>query len=128
MPKDKPPSISEAEWDVIKVLWERQPLTAGQVVAALAGARRWRPRTVKTLLARLVKKGAVRARIDDTGKYFYQAAVSRQAVTRYEARSFLSRVFDGALLPAVVTFLKEGELSPQEIQQLREILKREDRP
>src|SRR4051794_14111134 len=93
MPKEKTPNISDAEWDVIKVLWERQPLTAGQVVTALEETRRgrrWRPRTVKTMLARLVKKGAVRSRVDDEGRYLYQAAVSRQAATRDETRSFLS--------------------------------------
>jgi BlaI family penicillinase repressor len=115
------PSISDAEWDVIKVLWDRGPLTAGEVVEALQSARDWKPRTVKTLLARLVKKGAVRAEVQDK-RYLYRPAITRQAATRKEARSFLARVFDGALLPAVVTFLKESDLSPNELRELRQIL------
>ena len=121
------PNISEAEWDVIKVLWDRGPLTAGQVVEALAGASDWRPRTIKTLLARLVKKGAVRCDVRSDKRYHYRAVVTRQAAARREARSFLSRVFDGALVPAVVTFLKESDLSPQDAQELKRILDREGR-
>ena len=114
-------NISEAEWEVIKVLWDAGPMTAGQVVEALAHSRSWAPRTVKTLLSRLVRKGAVRCDVQDK-KHLYRAAITRSAATRREARSFLSRVFDGALVPAVVTFLKESELSSADLQQLRKIL------
>jgi BlaI family penicillinase repressor len=116
-----PPSISDAEWDVIKVLWDRGPMTAGQVVEAMQPERDWKPRTVKTLLARLVKKGAVRADVHDK-RYLYRPVITRQAATRREARSFLARVFDGALVPAVVTFLKESDLSPDELRELRQVL------
>lgn len=119
------PNISEAEWDVIKVIWDSGPLTAGQIVAALEGQKHWRPRTIKTLLARLVKKGAVKSVVEDK-KYVYRAAISRQQAARHEARSFLSRVFDGALVPAVVTFLKETDLSADDVQQLKQILDREE--
>jgi BlaI family penicillinase repressor len=121
-----PASISEAEWDVIKVLWDRGPMTAGGVVQALAPTRDWKPRTTKTLLARLVKKGAVRCGAQDN-RYIYSAAITRQSATRREARSFLARVFDGALAPALVTFLKESDLSPDDVRQLREILESEAR-
>ena len=119
------PNISDAEWDVIKVIWDAgAALTAGQIVAALEGQKHWRPRTIKTLLARLVKKGAVRCQIEEK-RYVYRAALTRQQAARREARSFLSRVFDGALVPAVVTFLKESDLSPDDVQQLKAILDRE---
>src|SRR3954470_11167477 len=104
------PNISEAEWDVIKVIWESGPLTAGQIVNALEGQKHWRPRTIKTLLSRLVEKGAVETAIQDK-RYVYRAALTHQQAARQEARSFLSRVFDGALVPAVATFLKETDLS-----------------
>jgi BlaI family penicillinase repressor len=118
-------SISDAEWDVIKVIWDRGPLTAGQVVEALSTRTDWRPRTIKTLLARLVKKGAVRCEVQRDNRYLYRAAISRKAAARSEARSFLSRVFDGALVPAVVTFLKESDLSPEDANELRKILDEE---
>jgi BlaI family penicillinase repressor len=55
----KMPQISDAEWDVMKVLWDRGQAGAQEVTEALAVERNWRPQTVKTLLNRLVKKGAV---------------------------------------------------------------------
>ena len=126
----QPLGISEAEWGVIKVIWDRGgALTAGELVTALlesAPHRRWRPRTIKTLLSRLVKKGAVRCEIKDK-RYLYHAAIARDTAVRREARSFLARVFDGALVPAVVTFLKESDLSSDEIEQLKHILESEAR-
>jgi BlaI family penicillinase repressor len=119
------PNISEAEWEVIKVIWDAgAPLTAGKIVAALSGQKQWRPRTVKTLLARLVKKGAVKSLIHDK-RYVYRAGITRQQAARQEARSFLARVFDGALVPAVATFLKETDLSAEDVQELKSILEQE---
>src|SRR3954453_22745272 len=95
------PQISDAEWDVMKVVWDHGPLTAGEVVRHLAAERRWSPRTVKTLLSRLVKKGAAEVRTEetDTGRgggsgrrFLYRARVSREACVRRESRLFLSRV------------------------------------
>ena len=118
------PQISDAEWEVMKVVWEGAPLTAGEVVERVAAEQKWKPRTIKTLLNRLVKKGAV-AMETDGRRFIYRARVVRDAVIRRETRSFLSRVFDGAAAPAIVHFLEQGKLSPEEIRQLRETLDRE---
>src|SRR6476661_8368232 len=128
------PQISDAEWDVMKVVWDHGPLTAGEVVRHLAAERRWSPRTVKTLLSRLVKKGAAEVRTEDADtasggagggagggrRFLYRARVSREACVRRESRSFLSRVFDGAAAPAVLHLLSQCDveefkrLSPEE--------------
>lgn len=120
----QPTGISEAEWEVIKVLWDRGPLTAGGVVQGLSDVKQWAPRTVKTLLSRLVKKGAVKCEQQDK-RYLYRAAITRQAAERREAKSFLARVFDGALVPAVATFIRESDLSADELAELRRILESE---
>jgi BlaI family penicillinase repressor len=118
----------------MKVIWETPPsssggLTAGEVVQQLeASGTRWKPRTIKTLLARLVQKGAVRADpgTDAAGRSFrYRAAVSRDACVRSESRWFLSRVFDGAVAPALLHFLQSAKLSQEEIRQLKDLLDRE---
>lgn len=119
----KMPDISDAEWDVMKVVWDHGPLTSGDVVRRLADERHWRPRTVKTLLARLVQKGAVGAN-DADGRFLYSAKVNRDALARREARSFLARVFDGAVAPALVHFIEQAELSPKEVAELKKILDR----
>ena len=124
---DKLPQISDAEWDVMKVVWDSpRPLTAGEVVQRLADDKHWKPRTIKTLLNRLVKKRAVEARADPAGRRFlYRARVAREAVVRKESRSFLWRVFDGAVAPALVHFLEHGQLTAEEIDQLKQTLERE---
>jgi BlaI family penicillinase repressor len=124
------PQISDAEWEVMKVVWDNPPLTAGDVVRVLESvpvghpARGWRPRTVKTLLARLVRKGAVLLS-EEEGRFLYRPRVARDQVVRQESRSFLARVFNGSVAPALLHFLEDARLTPQEIEQLRQTLQRE---
>ena len=122
----KMPQISDAEWDVMRVLWDRGRAGAQEVTEALAVERNWRPQTVKTLLNRLVKKGAV-VYAEEGRRFIYRAKLSRDAVVRAESRSFLARVFDGAVTPALVHFLKLGNLSAADIEELKKTLEREGR-
>jgi BlaI family penicillinase repressor len=121
---DQMPQISDAEWEVMKVLWDKGQATAGEVVQALAAPMHWRPRTIKTLLARLVKKGAV-ATTTEGRSFVYRPAVQQARCVRQESRSFLQRVFGGAVAPAVVHLLSHGKLSPEEIRELKQILEKE---
>lgn len=121
------PRISDAEWDVMKVLWERGALPAAEVVDALAGQKDWSPRTVKTLLNRLVRKGALEYEVSGR-HYVYRARVAREACVRKETRSFLSRVFDGAAAPSLVRFIEAADLSSAELQQLRDLLEKAPDP
>ena len=123
----KLPQISDAEWDVMKVLWGQGQAGAQEVTEALAVERNWRPQTVKTLLNRLVKKGAV-AYAEEGRRFIYRPKVSRDAVVRAESRSFLARAFDGAVTPALVHFLRLGNLTPADIDELKKTLEREARP
>ena len=127
-PAEKLPQISDAEWEVMKAVWDGggAGLSAGEVVDAVAKMQNWHPRTIKTLLNRLVQKKAVDVRIDGR-RYLYRPRVGRDAALRRESRSFLSRVFGGAVAPAVVHLLEQSDLklTPAEIEQLRGILERE---
>lgn len=125
----KSPLISDAEWDVMDVVWRRASSSAGAAVAAsdvveaVAGRRGWSPRTVKTLLARLVKKNAL-ATAADGNRYLYRPRVAREACVRSESRSFLARVFGGRAGEMLCRFVDEAELSPREIAELKKILDR----
>lgn len=125
------PSITDAEWPLMRILWESPDpwLAAADIVEPVARDRGIHHRTARTLLARLVKKGAVETRPDDRG-YLYRARVTRDAVTRQESKSFLSRVFDGDAAPALVHFLSESKdkLSPDQLQELRDLLARKGKP
>jgi BlaI family penicillinase repressor len=115
------PQISDAEWEVMKVLWDRTQASAQDVVDALAASRNWSPQTVKTLLKRLTEKGA--ATYEAEGRRFiYRPAVSREAAEKSESRSFLARVFDGAVTPALMHLLKLGRLTRDDIEQLKRTL------
>src|SRR5829696_2913377 len=116
------PAISDSEWDVMNVLWSAgSPLAAADVVARLAGVRRWNPRTVKTLLNRLINKGALA--YEARGKrYLYRPKVTREQCVREETRSFLSRVFGNAPGAMLLHFVAQAKLSPEEVEALKRLL------
>ena len=119
-----PPPISDSEWDVMNVLWAAgSPLAAADVVERLAGVRDWSPRTVKTLLNRLINKGALA--YDAQGKrYLYRPRVTREQCVREETRSFLSRVFANAPGPMLLQFVAQARLTPEEVEALKRLLDR----
>lgn len=114
------PRVSEAEWEVLSLLWKDAPLSSPQIIARLA-ARSWKPSTVRTFLTRLEKKGALRVEESPEGK-LYTPAISREECVRKESQSFLDRVFEGATASLLVHFAKSKPLSAQEMAELEEIL------
>jgi BlaI family penicillinase repressor len=119
--KKELPRISDSEWRVMQVLWEHGPQTANDVVNALSGEVNWKPRTIKTLISRLVKKGAVKV-TEEGYRYQYSAAVDESACIRSETKSFIRRVYQGAMTPALARFLEDSDLSEKDIEDLQEIL------
>jgi BlaI family penicillinase repressor len=120
-------NISDAEWEVMHVLWGAPAAwSAAQVVEALTGRKDWNPRTVKTLLNRLTKKGALT--FEAKGKvYWYRPAVAREECVKSEGRSFLARVFGGDGGALLVHFVKNTPLSPQDVAELKRILNGKER-
>lgn len=115
------PAISEAEWEVMKILWSRSPQSANEVIEALEGVTDWKPKTVRTLISRLVQKNAIA--FQDTGRtYFYYPLVSQDDYVQVETQSLLKRLYGGAIKPLLVNFLREQKLSSDEISELRRIL------
>ncbi|HSV13543.1 MAG TPA: BlaI/MecI/CopY family transcriptional regulator [Tepidisphaeraceae bacterium] len=118
-----PPAISDAEWEVMNVLWDAGPqsLSAAEVVDRIAASNNWSPRTVKTLLNRLIKKGALTFTRDGKS-YLYRPAVRREQCVRAVSRSFLWRVFGGNVAPMLAHFVTHAELSAEEVDQLQRLL------
>jgi len=115
------PKISEAEWQVMKILWEKSPLTANDIVEKLANEIDWNPRTIKTLLNRLMNKNALG--VQQAGRvYFYYPLVSKEECARSERDNLLKRVYNGALQPLLAAFLEEQKLTKDEIEKLKQIL------
>ncbi len=120
--------ISESEWKVMEVAWAEPPVTAQQVVNALGEIEGWKPQTVKTLLARLVKKGVLRT--EATGnRFYYFPVVERKAVVMAETDSFLNRVSRGSLAPLLAQLVNgRRPLSEGEIIELRKLLPENNSP
>ena len=113
--------ISAAEWDAMEVVWQHGPCVAAVVIEQLTRTHDWNHRTVRTLLARLVSKGAL-AYSAEGSRYIYRAEVSREQCVRQESRCFAERVFGGDIASLLIHFVSESNLSPEQIERLRALL------
>ncbi len=116
-----PDSISEAESAVLAVLWDKGPATAEDVAAALVDPRGWQDSTVKTLLGRLLKKGAVRAQKDGR-RFIYTPALAREEWLSRESESLLNRLYGGRVAPLVAHFSRHRKLSKRDIRELKRLI------
>ncbi|MED0669713.1 BlaI/MecI/CopY family transcriptional regulator [Aneurinibacillus aneurinilyticus] len=114
--------ISEAEWEVMKILWSKSPQTANEVIDALEGQKEWKPKTVRTLISRLLQKKVISYHQETNKTYLYYPLVSQDDYLQVETQSFLKRLYGGALKPLLVNFLQEQKLSSEEINELKRIL------
>jgi BlaI family penicillinase repressor len=113
--------LSDAEWSVMNLIWETQPTEASDVVSALAKPRNWSEATIKTMLHRLVKKGALTT--ESLGKkYRYRAAVKRNDCVRWASQAFFKHVFGGHAGPALLHLVQASPLSADELARIREVL------
>ena len=117
------PRIAGSEWRIMQVLWKHGPQTANDVVNALSGEVKWKPRTIKTLISRLAQKGAIKV-AEEGYRYRYSAAVAESACIHSETKSFVRRVYQGAAKPALAALLEDTDLSEQEIDDLQKMLDR----
>lgn len=117
--------ISEAESVVMNVLWQRHPLAADEVVAALSSQQDWQEATVKTLLNRLLNKGAIAA-TKDGRRYLYSPQLKREDWVHAESRGLLERLFDGRVAPLVAHFSQHRKLSRKDIAELRKLIEEID--
>jgi len=117
--------ISEAESVVMDVLWRRHPLAAEDVVAALSERQDWQEATIKTLLNRLLNKGAVRAEKQGR-RYLYAPVLKREDWVLEESQGLLQRLFDGRVAPLVAHFSEQRKLSRKDIAELRKLLEEMD--
>ena len=115
--------ISDAEWEVMEVIWSRSPLTASEIIDSLAPHTSWAPTTIRTMLARLADKKIVSIQ-KEGGSVSFRPRVSREECVHQESESFVERVFGGATNPLLLHFVKKADLSPEEIRELQRILKK----
>ncbi len=115
--------ITQAELEVMKVLWRAPGLAASDVASALEDQQDWTIKTVKTLLARLVEKGALKTEADGR-RYLYHPEIKEADYRKRAAGQFVDRVFDGRAAPLVAHLADARGLSPDDIEELESLLER----
>ena len=120
------PQISEADYEVMKVVWKESPVNTNVVTEILTKTTNWSPKTIQTLLKRLVNKGALT--YEKKGRVFvYIPLILESAYVRQKSRSFLKRYFDGDMSRMLSACLDEETLTKNEIDTLREILAKHEK-
>ncbi|MCC0647223.1 BlaI/MecI/CopY family transcriptional regulator [Clostridioides sp. ZZV15-6598] len=117
----KLPQISEAEYQVMKIVWKYAPISTNEVIEKLVETSKWSPKTIQTMLLRLVKKGALT--YEKSSRVFvYTPIVKEEEYVSTESSSFLNRFYNGTLNSMVLNFLENDKLSEDDIDELRNIL------
>lgn len=119
---DKAPKISEAEMQLLQLLWEESPLGATEIAERVPGERGWTITTVKTLLSRMVAKGALTAEPQGR-KYLYSPAVERDQVAANQARGLIDRLFGGRVSPLVAQLAEQRQLDDDDIAELEALIR-----
>jgi BlaI family penicillinase repressor len=116
------PKISETEWEVMRVVWAKHPITAAEVIERLSASDpSWHPKTARTLLARLVQKQALD--YEPQGRtYVYEPLVSERECVAAASESFVARILGGSLKPLLAHFVERSELTEQDLEDLRRLL------
>jgi BlaI family penicillinase repressor len=114
-------ALTEAEWKIIKLLWDKSPLTMMEITRALEEATGWTKNTVTTLLKRMIQKGTVA--IDETGGVkHYLPKVDKEKVTREQTDTLLKRLFSGKASLLVTNLVERGNMTDEEIHEIMKIL------
>jgi BlaI family penicillinase repressor len=113
--------LTEAEWSVIKAVWEKEPCTAPEIQQKLAKKTSWTYSTVRTLMDRMVGKGILKAG-KERGMTLYRSAISQADAQKGELLYALKHAFNGALTPMVQCLLDTKEISRDELDQLKQLI------
>lgn len=122
----KIPQISESELEVMKIIWELGQATSSQIIDRLTETTEWKPKTIQTLITRLVSKEALKAENTGSKAYIYVPLVHEAEYKTFASKSFLQKVFDGSINLMVASFIKEQKMTREEINSLRKLLEDEE--
>lgn len=117
--------ISAAESQVMEALWRREPLTAEEIFGEVGQAQGWAEGTLKTLIGRLLKKGAVSAEKDGR-RYLYRPLVRREDYVEAESQGLIDRLFGGRVAPLVSHFSERRRLTPEDVAELKRLVRELD--
>lgn len=117
----KLPQISEAEYEVMKIVWKYAPISTNDITEKLLKTTEWSPKTIQTLIKRLVSKGALTYE-KQSRMFVYTPLVKENEYIGQESNSFLKRFYNGDITAMLSAYIKDDKLSEAEIDQLRSLL------
>lgn len=115
------PQISEAEFEVMKVIWKHAPISTNEITEKLTQATKWSPKTIQTLIKRLVTKGALSYE-KQSRVFVYTPLIEEKEYIGQESHSFVERFYDGDITAMLSAYIEDGKLSESEIDMLRSLL------
>lgn len=117
--------ISDSEWIIMKIIWADKSVTANEIIEKLSVEKKWAPKTIKSMLSRLVTKGIIG--FDQNGRtYSYHPLVSSTETIKEETKTFVEKVFDGNFLSLVASFVENNDFTKDEIEEFKKILENKD--
>lgn len=117
--------ISEAELEVMKVLWLLGEASSSQIVEHLSEVKEWKPKTVQTLITRLVSKGAIIAENTSVKAFIYKPLIGEREYKAQANESFLKKLYNGSVNLMLASFVKEQKLTKADLEELKKILDEE---
>ena len=115
------PQISEAEFEVMKVVWKYAPINTNEITEKLTQTTNWSPKTIQTLIKRLVSKKALTYE-KQSRVFVYTPLVKEDEYIRRESNAFLNRFYDGNIISMLASYIEDDKLSEAEIDTLRSLL------
>lgn len=113
--------ISESEFEIMKIIWSKNPISTNDIVDSLVKTTDWNVRTIQTLIARLSKKGAIE--YEKQGRVFvYSPVIKEEEYIKKQSESFLKKFYNGAMNKMVLNFINNDMLSEDDIKKLKDIL------
>lgn len=113
--------ISEAEWEIMKIIWKKTPVGSEEIIQDLSSKKDWSSKTVKSFLNRLLNKQVI-GYVKSGRNYLYHPLLSEEECIEMESKSFLDRVYDGAVGMMFSHYLKNEKLSDEELENLQRLL------
>lgn len=115
------PKISEAEWEVMKIIWGKNPCSANEIIKSLQDSTDWKPKTVKSLISRLLKKNVINFN-EDGRTYYYYPLLNEKECVKEESKNFIQRVYNGAAKTMLLNFIEDNKLTEEDLDDLKRIL------
>ncbi len=120
------PELSNAEWEVMKKIWQLKKTNVREVYEELKDSKEWAYNTVRTMMERLREKGYLNVK-KVGNSYFYEPSVSRGKIIKNAVHDFANKVFDGAIGPIFSSLIKEEKLSEAEIEEIKKIIDKKEK-